>query len=59
MPVPQEINFVVEQASCLFITGLLTIVLFGELKLEKNISSYTWVVERKRFDTYNEVSNDG
>ncbi len=50
MPVPQEINFVVEQASCLLITGLLTMVLFGELKLEKNISSDTWVVGRKKFN---------
>jgi hypothetical protein len=34
-------------------------VLFGELKLEKNISYDTWVVERKRSDRYNEVKNDG
>jgi len=26
MPVPQEMNFFVEQASCLFIKGLLTMV---------------------------------
>jgi len=26
MPVPQERNFIVEQASCLFIKGLLTIL---------------------------------
>jgi hypothetical protein len=34
-------------------------VLFGELKLEKNMSSDTWVVERKRSNIYNEVENDG
>ena len=58
MPVPQETNFV-KQASCLFIKDLLTMAIFAELKLKKNMSFDTWVVEVKRYNVYNEVENDG
>ncbi|MEG3897864.1 MULTISPECIES: hypothetical protein [unclassified Microcoleus] len=45
MPVPQEINFIVEQASCLFLTMVqdASFIRLTTAILDNNLNIYLWI----------------